>query len=75
MAAVQVWVVVTENAVDFVLLFDPAGNAGVIRPPVVLAPQRALPASAGAVANELAQQLARWADDHADPYRHVHWLS
>ncbi len=68
-------VVVTENAVDFVALLDAAVGAGVLTPPVVLALKRTLPADAGAMANELAKRLARWADNHPDPYRHVHWLT
>lgn len=67
-------VVVTENAVDFVLLVGAATGAGVITSPVVLALKRTLPAPAGAMANDLAQRLARWADEHPEPYRHVHWL-
>lgn len=68
-------VVVTENAVDFVALLDAAIGAGAVSPPVVLALKRTLPADAGAMANELAKRLARWADNHPDPYRHVHWLT
>jgi predicted nuclease of predicted toxin-antitoxin system len=68
-------VVVTENAVDFVALLDSALGAGAATAPVVLALKRTLPADAGAMANELAARLARWADSHPDPYRHVHWLS
>lgn len=68
-------VVVTENAVDFVALLDAAVAAGAVTPPVVLALKRTLPADAGAMANQLAQRLARWADEHPDPYRHVHWLT
>lgn len=68
-------VVVTENAADFVALLDAAVGAGAVTPPVVLAHKRTLPADAGAMANELAKRLARWADNHPDPYRHVHWLA
>ena len=68
-------VIVTENAVDFVAVLDAAVGAGAVTPPVVLALKRTLPADAGAMANELAKRLARWADNHADPYRHVHWLT
>jgi predicted nuclease of predicted toxin-antitoxin system len=68
-------VVVTENAVDFVALLDTATSAGLVTAPVVLALKRTLPADAGAMANGLAKRLARWADDHPDPYRHVHWLA
>jgi predicted nuclease of predicted toxin-antitoxin system len=74
-ATVEDRVVVTENAVDFVALLDTAGSAGAVTPPVVLALKRTLPADAGAMANELARRLARWADNHPDPYRHVHWLT
>ena len=68
-------VVVTENAVDFVALLEAAASAGVLTPPVVLALKRTLPSNAGAMADELANRLARWAHDHPDPYRDVHWLS
>jgi predicted nuclease of predicted toxin-antitoxin system len=68
-------VIVTENAGDFVALLDAATSRGIVTPPVVLALKRTLPAEAGAMANELASRLARWADQHADPYRHVHWLT
>ena len=74
-ATVEDRVVVTENAVDFVALLDTAGSTGAATPPVVLAQKRTLPADAGAMANELARRLARWADNHPDPYRHVHWLT
>lgn len=67
-------IVVTENAVDFVPLLDAAASAGVATPPVLLALKRTLPADAGATANQLARRLARWAGNHPDPYRHVHWL-
>lgn len=73
-AAAEDRVVVTENAVDFVTLLDAAVGAGAVAPPVVLALKRTLPADAGTMANELAKRLARWADTHPDPYRHVHWL-
>lgn len=46
-----------------------------VPPHVMLALKRTLPADAGALANELANRLARWADHHPDPYRHVHWLT
>ena len=75
MATAQDRVVVTENAVDFLALLDAAASAGVLTPPVVLALKRTLPPDAGAMANELANRLARWAQNHPDPYRHVHWLS
>lgn len=68
-------IVVTENAADFVALLDAAAGAGAVTPAVVLALKRTLPADAGAMANELAKRLARWADTHPDPYRHVHWLT
>jgi predicted nuclease of predicted toxin-antitoxin system len=74
-ATVEDRVVVTENAVDFVALLDAAGSTGAVTPPVVLALKRTLPPDAGAMANELARRLARWADNHPDPYRHVHWLT
>ena len=74
-ATAQDRVVVTENAVDFVGLLDAAASAGVLTTPVVLALKRTLPSDAGAMANELANRLARWAHNHPDPYRHVHWLS
>ena len=68
-------VVVTENAVDFLALLNGATSASLVTDPVVLALKRTLPADAGAMAHELAKRLARWADNHPDPYRHVHWLT
>jgi len=68
-------VVVTGNAVDFVAVLDAAVGAGAVTPPVVLALTRTLPADSCAMTNELATRLARWADNHPDPYRHVHWLA
>ena len=73
-ASVEDRVVVTENAVDFVPLVDAATQSGEITPPVVLALKRTLPPEAGALANELARRLHRWAVDHSEPYRHMHWL-
>ena len=74
-AAVEGRVVVTENAVDFVPLLDASARAGDVTPAVVLALKRSLPADAGAMANELANRLTRWADQHPDPYPNVHWLT
>ena len=74
-AAVEGRVVVTENAVDFVPLLDACASADDVTPAVVLALKRSLPADAGAMANELANRVARWADQHPDPYRHVHGLT
>ena len=74
-AAVQDRVVVMENAVGFLALLEAAASAGVLTPPVVLALKRTLPPDAGAIANELANRLARWVRNHPDPYRHVHCLS
>jgi predicted nuclease of predicted toxin-antitoxin system len=74
-ATVEDRVVVTENAVDFVALLEAAGSTGAATPPVVLALKHTLPADAGAMANELARRLARWADNHPDPNRHVHGLT
>ena len=74
-ATVEDRVVVTGNAVDFVALLDAAVSAGAVTAPVILALERTLPADAGAMASELAKRLARWADNHPVPCRHVHWLS
>ena len=73
-AAVGHRVVVTENATDFVPLLDAAVPAGEVAPPVVLVLKRTLPSTPGAMAQELTTRLPRWADDHPDAYRHVHWL-
>jgi len=67
-------VVVTENAVDYVLLLNAAAGAGQSTPAVVLTLKRQLPRQAPALARELAHRLARWADAHPNPYRHIHWL-
>lgn len=68
-------VVVTDNAVDFVALLEAATSAGLVTVPVVLARKRTLPADAGAMTHQLAKRLARWADNHPEPYRHAHWLA
>ncbi|MGH3327666.1 MAG: DUF5615 family PIN-like protein [Streptomycetales bacterium] len=67
-------VLVTENAVDIVPLLDVTVAAGGVPPPVVLALKRTLPAAAGAMAHALATRLAKWAREHPDPCRHVHWV-
>lgn len=73
-AAEEDRVVVTENAVDFIALLDSRTAAGLAVVPVVIALKRCLPAGAGAMSHALASRLAAWADENADPYRHVHWL-
>lgn len=73
-AALESRVVVTENAVDFVPLLDAGVAAEDVVPSVVLALKANLPTTAGAMAHELARRLARWAEEHPDPYPHVHWL-
>ncbi len=67
-------IVVTENAADFLILLEQRTAAGLPVTPVVVAPKRHLPRSAGALAPALAERLARWAEDHPAPYRHAHWL-
>lgn len=67
-------VVVTENAVDFVPLLEQRSAAGLPSTPVVIALKRGLPRGAGAMNGALADRLARWAEEHPDPYHHVHWL-
>jgi predicted nuclease of predicted toxin-antitoxin system len=67
-------VVVTENAADFIPLLDARTAAGLPTPPVVIALKRNLPADAGAMHHALADKLIRWAKDHPNPYRHVHYL-
>lgn len=73
-ATIEDRVIVTENAVDFVGLLDSAASIGNETAPVVLALKRTLPSDAGAMAHQLVNRLARWADLHPDPYRHTHWL-
>jgi predicted nuclease of predicted toxin-antitoxin system len=68
-------VVVTENAADFIPLLDARAAAGLPTPPVIIALKRNLPAQAGAMHYALADKLARWAKDHPNPYRHVHYLA
>ena len=68
-------IVVTGNAADFIPLLDARTAAGLSTPPVVIALKRHLPAAAGAMHQALAGKLARWAKDHPDPYRHVHYLA
>ena len=73
-ATIEDHVIVTENAVDFVSLLDRAASMGNEAPPVMLALKRTLPTAAGAMEHQLVSRLARWADVHPDPYRHIHWL-
>lgn len=73
-SAVQSRFVVTENAVDFVPLLDQRSAANEPLTPVVIALKRTLPKEAGVLAHRLSQRLCRWADEHPEPYRHVHWL-
>jgi predicted nuclease of predicted toxin-antitoxin system len=68
-------VVVTENAADFVPLLEGRTAAGLAVPPVVIALKRGFPPGAAAMHHALAVKLTRWAEQHPDPYRHVHWLS
>lgn len=74
LAAVEQRVLVTENAIDFVPLLDERAAAGVQTTPVLIALKRRLPRPAGALVHVLVQRLSRWADDHPEPYGHVHWL-
>lgn len=73
-AAAHGQVLVTENAVDFVLLLDEWTAAGDPVTAVVIALKRTLPRPAGALAHELAGRLVDWAQSHPEPYPHVHWL-
>lgn len=68
-------VVVTENAADFIPLLDERTAAGLLTPLVVIALERNLPAPAGAVHHALTDKLSRWAKDHTDAYRHVHYIA
>lgn len=63
-----------RTAVDFVALLEGARSEGEVTPPVVLALKRTLPTAARAMAHELASRPSRWADEHPDPHRHLHWL-
>lgn len=69
------WIVVTENAVDFIPLLDSRTAAGLAVTPVVIALKKNLPVGAGAMCHALVKKLVKWADDNPDPYPHVHWLS
>jgi predicted nuclease of predicted toxin-antitoxin system len=68
-------VVVTENAADFIPLLDARIASGLAATAVVIVLKANLPAGAGALHHALAKQLSAWADQHPDPYRHVHWLA
>jgi predicted nuclease of predicted toxin-antitoxin system len=72
-AAEDGYVVVTENAVDFIPLLDARVAAGLTVTPVVVALKSNLPRG-GAMHQGLVKRLCRWADENPDPYRHVHWL-
>ena len=67
-------VVVTENAVDFIPLLDSRIAAALPACAVVIALKSNLPPGAGAMHHALASKLDQWAQQNADPYRHVHFL-
>jgi predicted nuclease of predicted toxin-antitoxin system len=73
-AAEDGYVVVTENAADFIPLLDARIATGLTLTPVVIALKTTLPRG-GAMHHALVKRLCRWADENPDPYRHVHWLS
>lgn len=68
------WVVVTENAADFVELLRQRTADGHETTPVVVALKHRLPRGAGALAHHLAVALDRWAETNPAPYPHAHWL-
>lgn len=72
-AAEDGYLVVTENAADFIPLLDERVAAGLSTTPVVIVLKSNLPRG-GAMHSALVKRLCRWADENPDPYRHVHWL-
>lgn len=73
-AAAHDQVVVTENIADFARLVELRLAAGQVVPPVLLVRKSRLPSGAGALAHHLAHRVDRWAEENADPFRHLHWL-
>lgn len=72
-AVAEGWIVVTENADDFVVLLTDRLVAGRPAVPVVIVHRGRLPG--GAIAHRLARALDRWARSHPDPWVGPHWIS
>jgi predicted nuclease of predicted toxin-antitoxin system len=64
---------VTENAADLLPLLDQRQSAGMAMTPVLVA-LTAGRGVAGALHARLADAIAQWAANNADPYSHAHWL-
>jgi predicted nuclease of predicted toxin-antitoxin system len=64
---------VTENAVDFLLLLNQRQSAGMAMTPVLVA-LTAGRGVGGALRTRLAGAIQDWATTNADPYAHAHWL-
>lgn len=72
-AEVEGWVVVTENADDFIVLITERLVAGRTTAPLVIVHRGRL--DGGAIADRLARSLDRWARDHPEPWVGPHWIS
>ena len=72
-AVAEAWVVVTENADDFIVLVTERLMAGRPTAPLVIV-HRGLRAG-GAIADRLARALDRWAQETPEPWVGPHWIS
>jgi len=67
------WIIVTENADDFIVLVTERLMAGRPAAPLVIVHRGRL--AGGAIADRLARALDRWARSHPDPWVGPHWVS
>ena len=67
------WIIVTENADDFIVLVTERLMTGRPAAPLVIVHRGRLPG--GAIADRLARALDRWAHTHPDPWVGPHWVS
>ena len=73
MAEVDGWVVVTENADDFIALVTERLVAGWPTAALVIVHRGRL--AGGAIADRLARALDQWARSHPEPWVGPHWIS
>ena len=72
-AVADAWVVVTENADDFIVLVTDRLMADRPTAPLVIVHRGRL--AGGAIADRLARALDRWADANPEPWVGPHWIS
>jgi len=72
-AGAGAWVVVTENADDFIVLVTERLMAGRPAGPLVIVHRGRL--AGGAIADRLARTLDRWTQEIPEPWVGPHWIS